>query len=227
MEELLRVSGICKHFPGVVALDQVHMTVRRGEVLALLGENGAGKSTLIKILAGVYAKDAGEIIFDGRKAEIHSPHDAQALGISVIFQELNLLPNLSVAENIFLGRENRRGRVFLHRRRSNERARALMSRVGLSCSPETLVKELPISQRQMVEMAKALSLAAKMIIMDEPTSSLTERETHLLFEIIAGLKAASVSVIFISHRLNEVFAIADRVHVLETGSTSAVSSAGT
>lgn len=217
MDEILRASGISKRFPGVVALHRVNLAVRRAEVLALIGENGAGKSTLIKILAGVYAKDAGEIVFDGKKAEIGSPHAAQALGISVIFQELNLLPNLSVAENLFIGRENRMAGIFLHRQCTETRAKELMARVGLHCSPRILVKDLPISQRQMVEVAKALSLRAKLIIMDEPTSSLTERETLLLFEIIRGLKASGVSVIFISHRLSEVFAIADRVHILRDG----------
>ena len=215
--QLLLMEGISKRFPGVVALDHVNFEVERGEVMALMGENGAGKSTLIKILAGVYPKDEGRIFFDGRQVEITSPHVSQAMGISVIFQELNLLPNLTVAENIFMGRENRWGRFFVDRRRSNEMARELMRRVGLSCSPEAMVKDLPISQRQMVEVAKALSLKAKLIIMDEPTSSLTEREVDLLFAIIANLKAEGVSVVFVSHRINEVFQVADRVHILRDG----------
>lgn len=220
MSELLRMNGICKRFPGVVALHQVNLTVHQGEILALMGENGAGKSTLIKILAGVYQKDSGEIFFEGRKVEIASPHRSQTMGISVIFQELNLLPNLSVAENIFMGRENRMLASFLDKRKTVKLAGSLMERVGLNCSPETLVCNLPVSQRQMVEVAKALSLKAKLIVMDEPTSSLTERETQLLFEIIRNLKASGVSVIFISHRLNEVFTIADRVQVLRDGNNA-------
>jgi ribose transport system ATP-binding protein len=220
MAELLRMKNICKRFPGVVALHQVDLTVYSGEILALMGENGAGKSTLIKILAGVYPKDSGEIFFEDRKVEIASPHQSHTMGISVIFQELNLLPNLSVAENIFMGRENRMLASFLDKRKTVKLAGSLMERVGLNCSPETLVCNLPVSQRQMVEVAKALSLKAKLIVMDEPTSSLTERETQLLFEIIRNLKASGVSVIFISHRLNEVFTIADRVQVLRDGNNA-------
>ena len=220
MTELLRMNNICKRFPGVIALDKVNLTVNSSEILALMGENGAGKSTLIKILAGVYPKDSGEIFFEGRKVEIVSPHQSHTLGISVIFQELNLLPNLSVAENIFIGRENRMLASFLDKKKTVKLAAALMERVGLNCPPDALVANLPVSQRQMVEVAKALSLKAKLIVMDEPTSSLTERETQLLFDIIRNLKASGVSVIFISHRLNEVFAIADRVQVLRDGNNA-------
>jgi ribose transport system ATP-binding protein len=216
MSYILEMSNICKRFPGVIALSNAGLNVKRGEILALVGENGAGKSTLIKILAGVYRKDSGTIIFDGQKVEILSPHHSHQLGISVIFQELNLFPNLSVAENIFVGRENQRA-GFMDYIKTKERAWSLMQRVGLNCDPETLVCNLPVSQRQMVEVAKALSLKAKLIVMDEPTSSLTERETNLLFEIIKNLKATGVAVIFITHRLNEILQIADRVHVLRDG----------
>ena len=172
-------------------------------------------------MAGVYSKDTGEIMFDGQKVEILSPHHSHQLGISVIFQELNLFPNISVAENIFAGRE--KSRVgFMNYSQTNAEALALMKRVGLNCRPETLVCNLPVAQRQMVEVAKALSLKAKLIIMDEPTSSLTERETQLLFQIIRNLKAAGVSVIFISHRLNEIIEIVDRVHVLRDGENAGV-----
>ena len=220
MTELLRMNKICKRFPGVVALSQVDLAVAGGEILALMGENGAGKSTLIKILAGVYVKDSGEIFFEGRRVDITSPHESQLLGISVIFQELNLLPNLSVAENIFMGRENKRLGGFLDFGATRRLAGDLMERVGLHCPPETPVHSLPVSQRQMVEVAKALSLKAKLIVMDEPTSSLTEGETQLLFGIIRTLKASGVAVIFISHRLNEVFTIADRVQVLRDGANA-------
>lgn len=216
MSYILEMNNICKRFPGVIALNNAGLNVKKGEILALVGENGAGKSTLIKILAGVYRKDSGTIIFDGQKVEILSPHHSHQLGISVIFQELNLFPNLSVAENIFVGRENQRV-GFMDYAKTKERAWSLMQRVGLNCDPETLVCNLPVSQRQMVEVAKALSLKAKLIVMDEPTSSLTERETNLLFEIIKNLKASGVAVIFITHRLNEIMQIADRVHVLRDG----------
>lgn len=216
MSYILEMNNICKRFPGVIALNNAGLNVKKGEILALVGENGAGKSTLIKILAGVYRKDSGTIIFDGQKVEILSPHHSHQLGIGVIFQELNLFPNLSVAENIFVGRENQRMGIMDYAK-TRERAWSLMQKVGLSCDPEALVCNLPVSQRQMVEVAKALSLKAKLIVMDEPTSSLTERETNLLFEIIRNLKAAGVAVIFITHRLNEIMQIADRVHVLRDG----------
>lgn len=217
MTNILEMTGICKQFPGVIALNNVNLTVKAGEVLALMGENGAGKSTLIKILAGVNDKDRGQIIFNGKKVEISSPYHAHKIGISTIFQELNLLPNLSVAENIFMGDENRSFGAFVDYQSTYQKAQQLMKQVGLSCDPKTLVQNLPVSQRQMVEVAKALSLKAKLIIMDEPTSSLTEHETQLLFKIIRGLKSEGVSVIYISHRINEIFENADRVQVLRDG----------
>lgn len=217
MTNILEMTGICKQFPGVIALNNVNLTVKAGEVLALMGENGAGKSTLIKILAGVYDKDQGQIIFNGKKVKISSPHHAHTIGISTIFQELNLLPNLNVAENIFMGDENRSFGAFVDFQSTYQKAEQLMKRVGLSCDPKTLVQDLPVSQRQMVEVAKALSLKSKLIIMDEPTSSLTEHETQLLFKIIRDLKSQGVSVIYISHRINEIFEIADRVLVLRDG----------
>ncbi|MCL6591555.1 MAG: sugar ABC transporter ATP-binding protein [Firmicutes bacterium] len=217
MSNILEMTGICKQFPGVIALKNVNLAVKAGEVLALMGENGAGKSTLIKILAGVYEKDQGQIIFDGKKVGISSPRQAHKMGISTIFQELNLLPNLNVAENIFMGDENRLWGAFYDYQSTYRKAQELMKQVGLNCDPKTLVKNLPVSQRQMVEVAKALSLKAKLIIMDEPTSSLTEHETQLLFKIIRRLKAEGVAVIYISHRMNEIFEIADRVVVLRDG----------
>ncbi len=217
MTNILEMTGICKQFPGVIALNNVNLTVKAGEVIALMGENGAGKSTLIKILAGVIDKDRGQIIFNGKKVEISSPYHAHKIGISTIFQELNLLPNLSVAENIFMGDENRSFGAFVDYQSTYQKAQQLMKQVGLSCDPKTLVQNLPVSQRQMVEVAKALSLKAKLIIMDEPTSSLTEHETQLLFKIIRDLKSQGVSVIYISHRINEIFEIADRVQVLRDG----------
>lgn len=216
MEQLLEVRGISKSFPGVKALQNVSLDVKKGEVLSLMGENGAGKSTLIKILAGVYSKDQGDIIFQKENVEITSTLASQKLGISVIFQELNLLKNLSVAENIFVGREHRRN-IWFDKRKTREEARKLMEEVGLYCSPDTRVGELSLSQQQMVEVAKALSLQAKLIIMDEPTSSLTERETETLFGIIEKLRRNGISIIFVSHKMKEVSRISDRVHILRDG----------
>jgi ribose transport system ATP-binding protein len=219
---LLQANGIRKAFPGVQALDGVSLSVSRAEVLALLGENGAGKSTLMKILAGVHAPDAGELLLDGRPIHFRGVADALAAGIVLIHQELNLADNLSVAANLFLGNEDRRGGVlgWLDRRRMNERAGGLLERVGLDVPPQRLVGELPLGQRQMIEIARALSQNARVLIMDEPTSSLTQRETERLFQVIADLKRDGVAVVYISHRLMEVGQIADRVVVLRDGRNS-------
>ncbi|MBJ6361642.1 sugar ABC transporter ATP-binding protein [Paenibacillus sp. GCM10012307] len=216
MNELLRLDGIMKAFPGVKALQDVQFDVRKGEVVSLMGENGAGKSTLIKILAGVYRKDAGTIQFDGQRVEIESPLHSQSLGISVMFQELNLLPNLSVAENIFAGREKGKFGLF-DKLGTKKEALRYMNEVGLNCPPHTLVRELSVSQRQMVEFAKALSIQSRLIILDEPTSSLTDREAEKLFEIVKKLKRDGVSIVFVSHKLKEVQMISDRVHILRDG----------
>jgi ribose transport system ATP-binding protein len=216
---ILEVRDVRKHFPGVQALSGVSLEVRAGEVLAVLGENGAGKSTLMKILAGVYPPDGGTVLLDGRP--VHFANVAQALqhGISLIHQELNLAENLSVAANLFLGREMCWGGWLglLDRGRTARAAPELMARVGLDCSPDTLVGSLPPGKRQLVEIARALSLKARVLIMDEPTSSLTQSETERLFQVIADLKRAGVAVVYISHRLAEVKQIADRVVVLRDG----------
>lgn len=217
MNELLRVENLSKAFPGVQALDHVSLDVRPGEVVGLIGENGAGKSTLIKILAGVHHPDSGRIFFDGREAVISDPQTSQDVGIGVIFQELNLLPNLSVAENIFIGREIRTFGLFLDRQETERRGVELMRRAGLSCDPWMAVEALSLSHRQMVEVAKALSVDARLIIMDEPTSALTEQEVETLFTIVESLKKRNVAVIFVSHKLDEVFRICDRLHVLRDG----------
>jgi ribose transport system ATP-binding protein len=216
---LLEVLEVSKHFPGVQALDRVSLRLAAGEVLAVVGENGAGKSTLMKILAGIYAPDGGRISWNGQAIRFAGVADALAHGISLIHQELNLAENLSVAANLFLGREACwGGRLrLLGRRRMAQDARALLDRVGLACSPEALVGELPLGQRQLVEIARALSMRARLLIMDEPTSSLTQRETDRLFEVIGELKRAGVAVIYISHRLVEVSRVADRVVVLRDG----------
>jgi ribose transport system ATP-binding protein len=216
---MLEVREISKHFPGVQALSRVSLEVRAGEVLAVLGENGAGKSTLMKILAGIYPPDNGDIVLDGRPVRFENVAAALRHGISLIHQELNLAENLSVAANLFLGREPRWGGWLglLDRSALAAAAPRLMARVGLDCSPETRVGALPPGQRQLVEIARALSLDARILIMDEPTSSLTQSETERLFRVIGDLKQSGVAVIYISHRLMEVKQIADRVVVLRDG----------
>ncbi len=215
---LLQIDGISKAFPGVQALKAVSFDVYPGQILALIGENGAGKSTLMKILNGVYQPDDGQLVWEGQPVTIHSPHEAQMLGISMIHQELALIPYLDAGKNIYLGREPR-GRLpgTINWRRLYADAEAQLARIGLRIDPRAAVNTLPIAQQQMVEVAKALSLNAKLIIMDEPTSSLTDRETELLFAQMRALRDAGVAVIFISHRLDEVFTICDRVVVLRDG----------
>ena len=217
MSELFRLEKLCKVFPGVKALNDVSFSIEKGEVLALMGENGAGKSTLIKILAGAYRMDSGEIFCEGKKVQINDRNDSTKLGISIIFQELNLFSNLSVAENIFVNREFRKAGFIYDREKTNSEAKLLLERVGLNCSPDTKLGKLSVSQRQMVEIAKALSADVRLIIMDEPTSSLTDTEVDKLFDIINNLKKRGVSILFVSHKINEVRRIADRVHILRDG----------
>lgn len=215
---ILRMLNIVKDYPGVRALDNAKLEVRSGEVHALVGENGAGKSTLIKILSGAVQRDTGEIHFDGTPVVIATPREAQELGISVIYQEFNLVPALTVVENIFLGRELKRSRFgFLDKRCEIHEAEELLAKVGIQLNPRTPVNQLSVAQRQMVEIAKALSLKAKLIAMDEPSATLTMRELENLFELIRRLKQTGVSVIYISHRLDEIFEIADRVTVFRDG----------
>ena len=213
---LIEVRKLSKSFPGVRALRGVGFTLQRGEVLAVIGENGAGKSTLMKILAGVQRQDGGEILLDGEVVEIRSVHDALARGVALIHQELNLADNLDVAANIFLGREMLRAGLIDTRRLRRE-ARQFLNAVGLDVDPSTLVRTLPIGRQQLVEIAKALSVNARVLIMDEPTSSLSSGEAANLFKVIHDLRRRGVSVIYISHRLGEVKEIADRVIVLRDG----------
>jgi ribose transport system ATP-binding protein len=210
------MRGITKRFPGVTALDEVDFELEKGEVHVLLGENGAGKSTLIKMLSGAYQPDEGEILLDDEPVSISSATVAQELGISTIYQEFNLVPQLTTAENIFLGRQPRRF-GFLDRRKMGEDARKLLERMKVRVDPAALVSNLGVAQRQMVEIAKALSLDARILVMDEPTASLSGQEVERLFEIIRGLKEEEVSMIFISHHLEEVAEIGDRVTVLRDG----------
>ncbi|MCX7682204.1 MAG: sugar ABC transporter ATP-binding protein [Anaerolineae bacterium] len=214
------MEGISKAFPGVQALSNVDLELAPGEVLALVGENGAGKSTLMKILSGAYRKDTGRIFISGQEVEISGPRHAQQLGIAIIYQEFNLAPNQSVAANIFMAREPRRpglGCLFVDRRRMESEAQKLLDRIGARISATTLVRHLSVAERQMVEIAKALAVDARIIIMDEPTSALGEEEVESLFEVVRTLKEQGIGIIFITHRLEEVFRIADRVVVLRDG----------
>ena len=213
---LLRIENISKAFPGVRALHEVSLELRSGEVLALVGENGAGKSTLIKILGGAHRADTGEVAVLGERADIISPADAQQLGISIIYQEFNLIPDLSVRENIFLGREIEKG-LFIDEAEEYREVEALFNRLDLKLDPETLCRNLTIAEQQLVEIAKALSLNTRILIMDEPSATLSQQEVNRLFGTINDLKSQGIGIIYISHRLEEVFEIADRVMVLRDG----------
>jgi len=218
-EPILEMSGISKRFPGVLALEQVDLDVYPSEILALIGENGAGKSTLMKILGGVTRRDSGSIRLDGQEVEIHSPSEAARRRIEFIHQELSVLDNLDVAANIFLHREPTKGGwlKWIDRRRLYREADALLTKLGLEISSRTPLGKLSLAQQQLVEIARAISAGARILIMDEPTSSLTLTETRRLLDIVRDLKAHEVSIIYISHRLHEIEEIADRVVVLRDG----------
>jgi ribose transport system ATP-binding protein len=214
---LLKMTGICKSFPGVKALDNASLTVHQSEVHALLGENGAGKSTLLKILAGAYSEDSGSIEINGKKVSNLTPQKARDLGISIIYQEFSTLPYLSIAENLFLGRLPQKRSGLVDWKICRERTSLLLAQVGLDISPLTLVSRLAVAQQQLVEIAKAISYDAKIIIMDEPTAPLTQREIDHLFEIIGGLKAKGAGIVYVSHRLAEIQQICDVVTTLRDG----------
>ena len=214
---LLTIVGASKSFPGVKALQGVGLDVRHGEVLALVGENGAGKSTLMKLLSGIYTPDAGEFFLGGERLEITSPRQAQELGISIIHQEFNLAGDLTVAQNIFIGREPRRAGIFLSDRELNARAQQLFDRLGLALDPRQRVGELTVARQQMVEIAKALSFNAKVLIMDEPTAALNDAEVATLFDLIRRFTTPDTGVIYISHRMDELKVISDRITVLRDG----------
>lgn len=215
---LLEMRGICKRFPGVVALDNVSLSIAEGEVLSLCGENGAGKSTLMKILGGVYLPEEGQLFVDGKEVTIKNVNDSMALGIGFIHQELNVLENLDIAANVFLGREPLIPPFkLINRKKIHADTEPLLKRVGLNLPTYKRLGDLPIAQQQMVEIAKALSQNARILIMDEPTSSLTLTETDCLLELIAELRKQGVSMIYISHRLGEVDRCSDRVEVLRDG----------
>ncbi|KAA0969405.1 sugar ABC transporter ATP-binding protein [Aureimonas fodinaquatilis] len=214
--ELLVLEEIVKSFPGVKALNKVSLTLRAGEVHAVCGENGAGKSTLMKVISGLYQPDEGRMLLDGQEVRFSGTRESEAAGIAIIHQELNLVPHLTVAENIFLAREPKRG-PFINRKKLNGDAARALAQLGVDIAPTQEVRTLSLAQSQMVEIAKALSLNARVLIMDEPTSSLTEAETHVLFKIIRDLKKSGVGIIYISHRLDEMAQIVDRVTVLRDG----------
>jgi ribose transport system ATP-binding protein len=214
---ILEMENVSKTFPGVKALNNIHFNLKKGEVHSLVGENGAGKSTLLKILAGAYKKDAGTIKLDGVTVEMTDPKQALDMGISVIYQEFNLIPNLSIAENIFIGRAPRKNSVFIDFPKLYKESELFLKKIGMRKSAKTYVNELSVAEQQMVEIAKSLSFYAKIIVMDEPTSALTESEKETLFKIVSELKEKEVSIIFISHIIEEVLEISDRITVLRDG----------
>jgi ribose transport system ATP-binding protein len=214
---LLEARGVGKSFPGVRALEEMHIELRRGEVLALVGENGAGKSTLMKLLSGIYTPDEGEFFLEGRPLQVSGPRDALEQGISIIHQEFNLMPDLTVAQNIYIGREPRNGRLFLGERALNERAAELIDRLHLPLEPRQVVGNLTVAKQQMVEIAKALSYDAKVLIMDEPTAALNDAEVQVLHDLIRRFRTPDTGVIYISHRMDELRAISDRITVIRDG----------
>jgi ribose transport system ATP-binding protein len=214
---LLHVQGVSKSFPGVKALEDMHLDLRAGEVLALVGENGAGKSTLMKVLTGAYDVDEGEFSLNGEPYEPTSTKHAQELGISIIHQEFNLMPDLTVAQNLFIGREPRGSGFFLNERRLNAQAQELIERLHLPLTPKELVGNLTVAKQQMVEIGKALSYDAKLLIMDEPTAALNDAEVDVLHGLIRRFVRPATGVIYISHRMDEIKRIADRVTVIRDG----------
>jgi inositol transport system ATP-binding protein len=215
--DILLMENISKSFPGVKALSEVNLTVRKGTIHALMGENGAGKSTLMKILDGIYTPDSGQITFQGGPVTIETTHRALRLGISMIHQELSPIPYMTVAENIFLGREPLGRFGLIDKRKLNADTKTLLTRLDIDIDPTTLMKDLSVANTQMVEIAKAISYDSTLIIMDEPTSAITEREVTHLFSMIRSLKAKGVTIIYITHKMDEVFQIADDISVLRDG----------
>ncbi|OIK13730.1 sugar ABC transporter ATP-binding protein [Bacillus sp. MUM 13] len=216
-QPILEMKNISKAFNGITVLDNVDFTLRKGEVHALMGGNGAGKSTLMKILTGIYTADSGEILIEGKPVSINSIDDANKNNISMIFQEFSLIPTLTVAQNIFLTREKRTPFGLLNDKESEKKTEALLKELGVDIKPSDIVQELGVGYWQMTEIAKALSQEAKILIMDEPTSSLTKTETVVLFDFINKLKAKGYSIIYISHRMDEIFQICDRITILRDG----------
>lgn len=215
-QPILELKHIVKTFSGVTALDDVSLSIRRGEVRALVGENGAGKSTLIKVISGAHAPNSGEFWFDGKKIEGCTPTMAKNLGIGVIYQELNLMPQLTVAENIFFGRELKKG-IILDKKLMYEKCQEMIRELGLDIDPNKKIRELTIAEQQVVEIVKAVSQDIKFLIMDEPTAPLTNNEIEKMFQIIQKLRTRNISILYISHRLEEIFEVSDTVTVLRDG----------
>lgn len=215
-EVILTMEEIDKSFPGVHALDHVSLELKKGEVHALMGENGAGKSTLMKVLTGIYSKDSGRIIYEGKECEFHSPKEAQEAGIVIVHQELNMLGHLSVAQNIFIGREIKKGGL-IDDRKMNAEAKKLFERLNIDIDPKEKMSRLTVGKQQMCEIAKAISHKAKVIVFDEPTAALTETEIEELFKIIRDLREKEMGIIYISHRMDEINVITDRVTVMRDG----------
>ena len=214
---VLEMKNICKSFPGVKALDNINFDVRSGEVHALLGENGAGKSTLIKILGGIYPADSGSIFIEGKEVHIADAHSAFLHGVSIIHQELMILPELTIAENIFLGKQIMKNRFFIDSRTMNKETEKMLGDFDLHFSPTMKAKKLSIANQQMIEIIRAISFGARIIVMDEPTSSISEKEVAVLFETIRTLVSKNIAIIYISHRMNELGKITDRITVLRDG----------
>jgi len=215
---LLEMKGINKSFPGVKVLSDVQLNLKSGELVALMGENGAGKSTLMKILGGIYERDAGTIIVKGETQEKMTPDIASSRGIAIIHQEMNLIPHLSVMENIFLGREYTYGKSgFVNWRKMRQETKRWLDQLAIKLDPDTLVADLSVGQQQMIEITKALSMQADILVLDEPTAALTNREIDALFDMIASLKEKGVGMIYISHRMEEIFQVSDRITVLRDG----------
>ncbi len=215
-EVILTMEGIDKSFPGVHALDHVNLEIRKGEVHALMGENGAGKSTLMKVLTGIYTKDSGTITYEGKEVEFPNPRAAQAAGIVIVHQELNMMNHLTVAQNIFIGREKMSGKL-INDKKMNEAAKELFDRLNIDIDPKEKMGNLTVGKQQMCEIAKAISHDAKVIIFDEPSAALTESEIEELFKIIRDLKAKGMGIVYISHRMDEIKVITDRVTVMRDG----------
>ena len=213
---ILKMTGVSKRFPGVLALENVHLEIGPSEIHALLGENGAGKSTLLKVLSGAQSADAGEIELFGKPVAFATPHDAQRAGIVTIYQEFTLAPDMTIAENVFIGREPG-SKLFVSWRRMAQETKAIAERIGLKRNPMTTVRDLSVAEQQLVEIARALSMQSRLIVMDEPTAALSEAEVINLVRIVRALKAEGLSIIFVTHRLQEVFRLCDRYTVLRDG----------
>ena len=215
-EVILTMNDIDKSFPGVHALDHVHFDVKRGEVHALMGENGAGKSTLMKVLTGIYTKDSGSIVYEGKEVEFHNAREAQDAGIVIVHQELNMVGHLTVAQNIFIGREFKKG-IMIDDKKMNEEAKKLFEKLNIDIDPTATMSDLTVGKQQMCEIAKAISHEAKVIVFDEPSAALTESEIEELFKIIRDLREQQLGIVYISHRMDEIKVITDRVTVMRDG----------